>query len=104
MPVITYSIVQGGYDGDGNLNADPLLDWLQNNGGYTQTMALGEGSPAIDAGDPNLANCPGAEGRGMGRPQGAGCDRGADEYPGASPPVPAAFSKFAPTYGTTNVS
>jgi predicted outer membrane repeat protein len=104
MPVITYSIVQGGYDGDGNLNADPLLDWLQNNGGYTQTMALGEGSPAIDAGDPNLANCPEADQRGMSRPQGAGCDLGAYEYPGASPTLPAAFSKFAPTYGTTNVS
>ena len=47
-------------DGGGNLsypdttcpgiNADPILGPLQNNGGPTETMALGPGSAAIDAG------------------------------------------------------
>ncbi|MGK7898445.1 MAG: choice-of-anchor Q domain-containing protein [Xenococcus sp. (in: cyanobacteria)] len=33
---------------------DPLLGRLQNNGGFTQTHALLVGSPAIDAGNPDL--------------------------------------------------
>jgi hypothetical protein len=37
-------------DGD-NLGVDPLLGPLQNNGGPTPTMALGEGSPAIGKGN-----------------------------------------------------
>ncbi|MEM7311781.1 MAG: right-handed parallel beta-helix repeat-containing protein [Planctomycetota bacterium] len=40
-------------NGTNNLTGvDPLLDALANNGGLTQTMALLENSPAIDAGDP----------------------------------------------------
>ena len=64
------------------LNVDPLLGPLQNNGGRTQTMALLTGSPAIDKGfgggvahsdqrganrpydDPNIANA--ADGEDMG--------------------------------------
>jgi hypothetical protein len=34
------------------INVDPKLGPLQNNGGFTQTMALLFGSPAIDHGDP----------------------------------------------------
>jgi len=74
---VTYSIVQGGYAGTGNLNADPLLGALANNTGFTKTMALKNGSPAIDSG--NDANCSAADQRGVTRPQGAHCDRGAYE-------------------------
>jgi CSLREA domain-containing protein len=59
------------------LSGDPFLGPLQDNGGFTQTMALGAGSPAIDAGDD--ANCPATDQRGVTRPQGAGCDIGAYE-------------------------
>ena len=75
---VTYSIVQGGYPGAGNLDVDPLLGPLQDNGGFTQTMALPPGSPAIDAGDD--ANCPTTDQRGVYRPQGSHCDMGAYEY------------------------
>ena len=76
-PVVTYSIVQGGYAGTGNLNADPLLGVLANNGGYTQTMALGAGSPAINTGTD--IGCPATDQRGVARPQGSHCDIGAYE-------------------------
>ena len=35
---------------------DPLLDELWDNGGPTDTVALGPGSPAIDAGDPSICS------------------------------------------------
>jgi predicted outer membrane repeat protein len=79
-PIVNYSIVQGGYAGTGNLDANPLLNPLANNGGFTQTMALKNGSPAIDAG--NDAKCPAKDQRGVTRPQRAHCDMGAYEAPG----------------------
>jgi len=75
---VTYSIVQGGYTGSGNLDAEPLLGSLQNNGGFTQTLALLPGSPAIDAGNDTF--CPATDQRGVTRPQGSHCDIGAYEY------------------------
>ncbi len=75
---VTYSIVQGGYAGLGNLDTDPLLGPLQNNGGSTRTMALALGSPAIDAADDSI--CPDLDQRGLVRPQGTHCDMGAYEY------------------------
>jgi len=75
---VTYSIVQGGYTGAGNIDTNPLLGPLQVNGGFTQTMALLTGSPAIDAGD-NLT-CATTDQRGVTRPQGTHCDMGAYEY------------------------
>jgi len=50
----------GGYlTGPGDqINTDPLLGLLQNNGGPTFTHALLPGSPAIDAGDPNFTPPP----------------------------------------------
>jgi hypothetical protein len=68
-------------------NIDPLLGTLQLNGGPTQTQALLDGSPAIDAGNP--AGCTDGNGhllatdqRGMPRPDhedASGCDMGAYE-------------------------
>lgn len=57
---------------------DPLLGPLQNNGGFTLTYALLDGSPAIDAGVDT--GCPATDQRGVTRPQGASCDSGAVEF------------------------
>lgn len=85
---ITYSDIQGGWSGEGNINLNPLLSPLANNGGYTLTHALEEGSPAIDKG--KLINCPPTDQRDYLRPMDgdgngiAVCDMGAFEY-GAHP-------------------
>jgi len=50
--------------------ANPLLGPLTDNGGLTQTMALGDGSPAIDAGDTGIA--PPTDQRGLLRNDGNG--------------------------------
>jgi hypothetical protein len=89
------------------LNATLDLGPLANNGGPTQTIALGAGSQAIDAGDPN--GCTDAEGnpltvdqRGVSRPQGPRCDIGAYEVvvPAATPPAPKSTSTPKPTPAT----
>ena len=72
------SVIEGGYTGTNIITTDPLLDNLADNGGFTQTMALKDGSPAIDAGGVNQA-CAAVDQRGVTRPQGAGCDIGAYE-------------------------
>jgi hypothetical protein len=79
-------------DGGGNLtypdttcpgvNADPLLGPLHDNGGPTWTMALGEGSAAIDAADDTICAAPpvnNLDQRGFPRPWGVHCDIGAVE-------------------------
>ena len=79
-------------DGGGNLsypdatcpgiNREPALGPLQNNGGPTQTMALGSGSAAIDAAnDAICADAPvnNRDQRGIPRPYGPHCDIGAYE-------------------------
>jgi N-acetylneuraminic acid mutarotase len=48
------------------INTDPLLGPLQNNGGPTFTHALLPGSPAIDVGDPNFTPPPSYDQRGPG--------------------------------------
>jgi len=76
------------FNNTGDLNnTDPKLGPLQNNGGPTQTQALLDGSPAIDAG--NLSGCTDGKGhllktdqRGKPRPDKedtGGCDMGAYE-------------------------
>ena len=66
---------------DGSCNptykGDPLLSSLGNYGGQTQTHALLMGSVAIDSA--NIGACPDTDQRGVGRPQGVGCDIGAYE-------------------------
>ena len=81
---VTYSVVQGGFTGEGNIDADPLLGSLADNGGFTQTHALGAESPAVDAADP--VSCPAFDQRYYFRPidgdesGSAACDMGAYEY------------------------
>ena len=48
------------------INTDPLLGSLQDNGGLTYTNALLDGSPAINAGDPNFTPPPLYDQRGPG--------------------------------------
>ncbi len=93
-PAIDHSVLQDsggsgagwdaslGSDGGGNLDADPLLGTLQDNGGLTQTQLPGSGSSAIDTGDDGVcANAPvnGVDQRGVTRLNGAHCDIGAVE-------------------------
>jgi len=61
-------------------NTNPLLGPLQNNGGPTQTMALLQGSPAIDWVN-NSVDCPSTDQRGDVRPDNheSACDIGAYE-------------------------
>ena len=87
-------------DGGGNLsypgttcpgiNGDPLLGPLQNNGGPTETLALGRGSAAIDAANDAICDAPpvnNRDQRGIVRPQGSHCDIGAVEQQ-PYPPLP----------------
>lgn len=60
--IVNYSIVMGGYEGETNIDSDPLLGPLADNGGFTQTHALGAGSPAIDVANPSA--CPATDQRG----------------------------------------
>lgn len=75
-PTVTYSDVQGGYSGEGNINADPLFEKDQPPG--APDFHLKAGSPAIDIGtaegapDTDLDSNP--------RPSGEGYDLGAYEY------------------------
>jgi CSLREA domain-containing protein len=62
---------------DDLLSTDPLLEPLADNGGGTQTHALVPVSPAFDSAD--TANCPATDQRGISRPRGSDCDRGAFE-------------------------
>ena len=99
------ALVSGGYNliGGGNAVArfnatgdqsginDPQLGSLTNNGGPTPTRALLEGSPAIDAGNPNIAaTSDGFDQRGPGfaRVQGGRIDIGAFERATAITPPP----------------
>jgi CSLREA domain-containing protein len=75
-----------GLAGSGDLaGVDPLLAALANNGGPTDTQALGAGSPARNAGDSSVGVCPATDQRGTSRPQGPGCDIGSYELVNATP-------------------
>jgi len=66
---------------------DPLLDSLQDNGGFTETHALRFGSPAID-GCSKGCPPPYTDQRGISRPQGSDCDIGAYEKEPSDAPAP----------------
>lgn len=72
---MNYSLVQDDqgftFSGSGNIfDQDPLLGPLDFNGSlFSYSHALLEGSPAIDAGDPNLASKPSYDQRGPGFPR-----------------------------------
>ncbi|MGW8178941.1 MAG: PKD domain-containing protein, partial [bacterium] len=70
-PVVTYSDVQGGYAGTGNIDANPLF---VGGGDYHLTAD----SPCIDMG--TTSGAPNTDFEGDPRPQGAGYDMGADEF------------------------
>ena len=65
--------------GTGNLNGNPQLGPLANNGGPTQTHIPLLGSTAIDAGDPAFAPPPATDQRGLARVTGPRVDMGAVE-------------------------
>ena len=98
----------GGYlTGFGDqINTDPLLGPLQNNGGPTFTHALLPGSPAIDAGDPNFTPPPFYDQRGpeFDRVVNDRIDIGSFEVQGltATPtPTPTATPTPTPTFTPT---
>ncbi len=84
---VSRSIINGGYPGTGNLDADPILGTIGNYGGVTPTLPIAEDSPARDA--VPVEYCTGPDGqplqydqRGDLRPQDAGCDMGSFEIQG----------------------
>ena len=73
-PIITYSIVQGGFAGRGNINKDPLFI------SYGDYYHLTKESPGIDKG--TSKKVPETDIDGDTRPAGRRIDIGADEYTG----------------------
>ena len=83
------------------VNTEPILGPLQENGGPTFTHALLPGSPAIDAGDPNFTPPPFFDQRGPGfdRVVNGRIDKGSFEVQGptaTSTPTATATPRFAP--------
>jgi hypothetical protein len=78
------------------VNTNAALGALANNGGPTDTMALGATSPALDAADP-ACPLPRTDQRGVNRPQGPRCDMGAYErVVVAQSPSPSPTATVAP--------
>ncbi len=75
---------------------DPKLGSLRDNGGFTMTLALLAGSPAIDAGNNNAA--PGDDQRGFNRPVNGTIDIGAYEF---QQPTTVTTLTLSPNPGTT---
>ncbi|NLV44139.1 MAG: PASTA domain-containing protein [Candidatus Hydrogenedentes bacterium] len=78
-PVITFSCIEGGYAGEGNIDADPLFTDVAG------IVSLREGSPCLDAG--TATGAPGSDILGVARPQGGGHDMGAYEMDTTPPTV-----------------
>ncbi|MBV9603500.1 MAG: hypothetical protein JO027_00260 [Solirubrobacterales bacterium] len=67
-------------------NAAPILGTLSDQGGDTDVLPLGAGSPAIDLAP--VSGCPATDQRDRPRPQGAACDAGAVEADAPATPQP----------------
>ena len=90
----------GGFTGPGDqLNTDPILGQLQDNGGPTSTHALLNGSPAINAGDPNFTPPPFFDQRGPGfnRVANGRIDVGSFEVQPQGTPTPTPTTTTTPT-------
>jgi hypothetical protein len=91
----------GGFlNGPGDqINTDPMLGPLQNNGGPTFTYELLTGSPAIDAGDPNFTPPPYYDQRGpvFWRIRNGRIDVGSFEVQVGTTPSPTPTSTASPT-------
>ncbi len=75
-PLITYSLVEGGWPGEGNIDLDPRFVDLANG-----DLHLLPDSPAIDAGDPDFVPSPGeTDIDGQKRVWNGRVDMGADEF------------------------
>ena len=81
------------------INTDPLLGPLQDNGGPTFTHALLPGSPAIDAGDPNFTPPPYYDQRGpdFWRLRNGRIDSGSFEVQAGTTPSPSPTATASPT-------
>ena len=81
------------------INTDPMLGPLQDNGGPTFTHELLAGSPAIDAGDPNFTPPPSYDQRGapFHRVVNGRIDVGSFEVQAGSTPTPTATATATPT-------
>jgi len=71
-PIVTFSCISDGYDGEGNISADPMLIHARGAQGRIQPA-----SPCIDTG--TAAGAPDSDVRGVARPLGNGPDMGAYE-------------------------
>ena len=84
VPDITYSDIESGWTGTGNINADPHFGVFGDSDSPIQAASLLVGSPAIDKGSPS--GCPATDQIGLARPadgDGDGkavCDMGSFEY------------------------
>lgn len=85
------------------INTNPRLGPLQDNGGPTFTHELLPGSPAIDAGDPNFTPPPFFDQRGQGFPRvvNARIDKGSFEVQSGGTPTPTPTTTPTPTPTTT---
>jgi hypothetical protein len=81
------------------LNTDPRLGPLENNGGPTETRALLAGSPAINAGDPNYSatGFDATDQRGFPRIVNGRVDTGAYEVQADEPPTGASIAAASPS-------
>ncbi|MGH9045405.1 MAG: choice-of-anchor Q domain-containing protein [Acidimicrobiales bacterium] len=91
------------------VDTEPDLDPIASNGGFTETMALQPNSPAVNAIPPSTSGCSGTtDQRGIGRPQGAGCDMGAYEVEVTSgapaPPTPSGLTATTVTSSSVSLS
>ena len=78
-PIVTYTNVQGGFVGEGNIDEDPLFADAANG-----DFHLADGSPCIDTATD--VGAPAVDFEGDPRPIGNGYDMGADEFGGGGVP------------------